>query len=406
MNDRARQSIDTIAVQGGLSAGRCDAAAPAVPPIVPSVGHVHPDLAGADQALGYPGGRTPVDPRSFVYSRHGGPNQAALEETIAALEGAQGAVSFSSGMAALHAALLALVPSGGSVVAAEQLYGVTRTLLGHLSAGMNLHVRYADFLDLAAVRCAVEEAKPACVLCEILTNPLARIVEIGEVGAIAHRAGALLLVDNTFATPVLLQPLGAGADMVVHSTTKYINGHGDVLGGVVAGSGEAMERVYQHRRVLGAVPSAFDCWLTLRGLRTLGLRMLRSCANAQRLAEWLAGHPRITRVYYPGLPDDRGHGKAKRLFRPDCFGAILSFEIGGLDRAGAFAFVSRLRLIRPVTSLGDVYTLIMHPASASHRALTPEQREAQGITEGVLRLSAGIEDPADLIADLRAALEG
>jgi cystathionine gamma-synthase len=251
MNTKSQLSVDTVVVQGGLVADQSGAPAPAVPPISPSVGHVHPDLADADRALGYAGGAVPVAPRSFVYSRHGGPNQAAFEETIATLEGAQGAVSFSSGMAALHAALLAAVPPGGSVVSAEQLYGVTRTLLDHLTTAMRLRVSYADFLDIAAVRRAVEEMKPSCVLCETLTNPLARIVEIGEVGDIAHRAGSLLLVDNTFATPVLLRPLGAGADMVVHSTTKYINGHGDVLGGVVAGSREAMERVYQHRRVLG-----------------------------------------------------------------------------------------------------------------------------------------------------------
>jgi cystathionine gamma-synthase/methionine-gamma-lyase len=376
---------------------------PAVPPIVPSVGHIHAGLSDTDLALGYSGGVTPADPVRFVYSRHGGPNQAGLEEAVSALEGAEGAVSFSSGMAALHAALLVLVQPGGAIVAAEQLYGVTRSLLEHLKAGMGLRVAYADFLDAGAVRPAVEAARPSVLLCEVLTNPLARVVPLRDIVEIGHHAQARVLVDNTFATPLLLRPLECGADMVVHSSTKYINGHGDVLGGVAAGSADAMRQVYQHRRILGSVPSAFDAWLTLRGLRTLGVRMLRCCANALQIAEWLEKQEWVGPVYYPGLPGDASHAAARLLFRAGCFGSILAFEVKGLDRAGAFAFVERLRLIRPVTSLGDVFTLIMHPASASHRALTPEQRERQGITEGLLRLSVGIEDPADLIADLRQA---
>jgi cystathionine gamma-synthase/methionine-gamma-lyase len=379
---------------------------PAVPSIVPSVGFIHAHLSDADQALGYQGGAMPAAPESFVYSRHGSPNQTALEETMAVLEGAEGAVSFSSGMAALHAGLLAFVPPGSSVVAAGQVYGVTRSLLDLLAANMGLKVSYADFLDLDGVRELIERARPACVVCEVLTNPLARLVELDKVAVITREARTALLVDNTFATPFLLRPLEHGADMVVHSSTKFLNGHGDVLGGIAAGSADTMRLVYQHRRVLGAVPSSFDTWLTLRGLRTLGVRMLRACSNALQVAGWLARQDRVARVYYPGLPDDAGNHAARSLFREGCFGSIIAFEIGGLDRAGAFSFVERLRLIRPVTSLGDVYTLIMHPASSSHRALTPEQREAQGITEGMLRLSVGIEDPADLIADLQQALQG
>ncbi len=401
----AQPGMDTLLVHGGLKPPRPGEPMPAVTPIVPAVGFVHLHMDDADRALGYEGGVTPVDPESFVYSRYGGPNQAELEETAALLEGAEGAVSFSSGMAALHAGLLALVPPGGSVVAAEQLYGVTRTLLELLAAKMGLKVTYADFLDGERLRAAVAAARPACIVCEVLTNPLARLVDLDMAAAIAREARAALLVDNTFLTPFLLRPLERGASMVVHSSTKFLNGHGDVLGGIAVGSAEAMRLAYQYRRILGAVPSSFDAWLTLRGMRTLGVRMLRACANALQVASWLAQQGRVARVYYPGLPDDSGHVLARSLLRPGCFGSIVGFEIRGLDRAGIFYFVERLRLIRAVTSLGDVCTLIMHPASSSHRALTLEQREAQGISEGLLRLSVGIEDPADLIEDLAQALE-
>jgi cystathionine beta-lyase/cystathionine gamma-synthase len=397
--------METVIAHSGLAKAREGEAVPAVPPIFPSVGFLHHRLGDVDQALGYAGGTTPVAPGSFVYSRHGSPNQADLEEAIAALEGAEGAVCFSSGMAALHASVLTLVPPGGSIVAAAQVYGVTRTMLDMLSASMGLRVHYADFLDVDSLGAAVEEARPACVLCEVLTNPLSRLVPLDRVADIARQAKASLLVDNTFATPFLLRPLDYGADIVVHSSTKFINGHGDVLGGVAAGSAGAMRCVYQYRRVLGSVPSPFDAWLTLRGLRTLALRMERASSSALHIARWLRGQNGVIRVYYPGLEDDPGFDAACRLFRHGCYGSMLAFEIGGLDRAGAFAFVERLRLIRPVTSLGDVYTLIMHPASASHRALTAEQREAQGITEGVLRLSVGIEHSQDLVEDLHQALQ-
>jgi cystathionine gamma-synthase/methionine-gamma-lyase len=268
---------------------------------------------------------------------------------------------------------------------------------------MRIGVRFADFLSPDAVRAAVQEARPTCILCEVLTNPLVRVVPLDAIAAIAREAGARLVVDNTFATPVLLRPIELGADVVVHSTTKFLNGHGDVLGGIAAGPTDVMQAAYQYRRMLGAMPSAFDAWLTLRGLRTLGLRVRQACANAAQIAAWLAEQPRIKRVYYPGLPDDEGHARAAALLGGH-FGSLMAFEINGVDRKGAYAFVDRLRLIRPVTSLGDVYSLILHPASASHRSLTPAQREAQGITEGTLRLSVGIEDPTDLITDLDQAL--
>ena len=395
--------IDTLAVQSALH-DFMDQVKPLVFPIVPSVGFTHPSLAAMDQAFSYAGGATPADANAYVYSRYGSPNEAALEEAVAALEGARGAISFGSGMAALHSALLVFARQGAEVVAADQLYGVTRTLLGLLSQTMGLRIHYADFLNPDAVRRVTADVGPACLLCEVLTNPLSRIVPLKEIAAIAREAGTGLVIDNTFATPFLLRPLDHGADLVVHSTTKFLNGHGDALGGILLGSPEAMQIAYQHRRVMGAVLSPFDAWLTLRGLRTLAVRMRQACQNAQRIAEWLCSRPGVGRVCYPGLPQDQGHQTARTVFRPGFFGSMMAFEVAGLDRAGAFAFIEKLRLIRPVTSLGDVYTLVMHPASTSHRALDPDLRQAQGITEGTLRLSIGIEDAADLIADLDQAL--
>jgi cystathionine beta-lyase/cystathionine gamma-synthase len=258
MTDRLLH-LDTLSVHAGLNqaAGKAN---PSVPSIVPSVGYTHPSMTDTDAALGYTGGDTPTDPDTFVYARHGGPNQAALEDAVAALEGAAGAVSFASGMAALHAAILTYVPTGGTVIAAEQLYGVTRSLLDWLGAHHNLRVEYADFLDVEASTDRIDTVRPQAVVCEVLTNPLARIIEIDRIRVACERVHAALLVDNTFATPYLLRPLDVGATAVVHSTTKFINGHGDVTGGVVAGPADAMQTAFQLRKLLGAVPSAFDAW--------------------------------------------------------------------------------------------------------------------------------------------------
>jgi cystathionine beta-lyase/cystathionine gamma-synthase len=400
----AAPGIDTLVVQAAIH-DLLGTARPLVSPIIPSIGFMHPTLTDMDQAFSYQGGPIPADANSYVYARYGAPNASALEEAVALLEGAPGAVSFASGMAALHAALLALVPNGSPIVAAEQLYGITRTMLGTLSSVMGLQIHFQDFTKPDEVRDAVSAVRPSCLICEVLTNPLVRVIRIADICDIAHKAGARLLVDNTFATPFLIRPLDAGVDIVAHSTTKYLNGHGDVLGGIALGAPETMQVVNQHRRVLGAMPSAFDAWLTLRGLRTFALRMRQSCSGALKVARWLAEQKAVRRVYYPGLESDECHPLACSMFRPGYFGAMIAFEVSDLDRRGAFALVEALRLIKPVTSLGDIYSLILHPASTSHRWLTPEERTSQGITEGTLRLSIGIEDPNDLISDLDRALK-
>lgn len=372
---------------------------PAAPSIVPSVGFVHPTMQETDQAL--------ADARQgYIYARHGAPTQAAYEKAVAEIEGAEDALSFSSGMAALHAAILALVPPGGVIVAAEQLYGATRTLLEWLSSSMRITVHYADFLDLDAAEKAITQNGPTAVICETVTNPLVRIVRVDKIAEFVGRADAAMIVDNTFATPFLLKPVDFGIDLVIHSTTKFLNGHGDVLGGVIAGSADLVQVARSHRKLLGAMPGAFEAWLALRGLRTLAVRMKQACINARQVAAWLEGDERIKQVYYPGLTSDEpAFSDARAMFRRSYFGAMIAFEIDGLDRDGVYAFMERLKVIHPVTSLGDIISLISHPATASHRGLTEEARALQGITAGTLRLSIGIEDPNDLIADIRQALD-
>lgn len=396
-------SIFTQVVRGGMQEPEGNGLVPAVTPIIASVGYVHPTMDDTDHALGSQGGSV-ANPQDYVYARNGAPTQAAFESAMADLEGAEASLSFSSGMAALHAAMLAVVTPGGSIVAAQQLYGTTLSLLNWVGANLDVKVRFVDFLDLAAVRRAISEDRPHLVVCEVLTNPLARVIRLDVVIDSAREVGAKVLVDNTFASPYLIRPLAMGVDLVAHSTTKFINGHGDVLGGVVSGSQALIEQVRTHRRVLGGMPGPFDAWLALRGMRTLAIRMQQSCQNAMRLASWLNEQKQVSRVYYPGLPSDPCHHDASAMFRSGSYGAMLAFDLDDYDRRQTFAAVERLQVIRPVTSLGDVNTWVSHPATASHRGLSPEAREALGIYEGTLRLSVGIEDPDDLIADLTQAL--
>ncbi len=397
-----KRSIYTLAVSSGHEEPG-DLPAPAMPSIVPSVGFVHRSMQETDRALGAAGGSAD-HPADYIYSRHGAPTQAAFESAIALLEEAEVSLSFSSGMAALHAALLATVVPGNVVLAAKQSYGATHTLLGWAGANLGLHVHFADALDAGTFRQAIEEQRPALVICETLTNPLARVVSLGSVIEAARKVGAKTLIDNTFATPFLITPLTMGADLVAHSATKFINGHGDVTGGVVSGSSELMDKVRTNRRLLGGVMSPFDAYLALRGLRTLPLRMRHACESAMQIARWLVDHPRVSRVFYPGLESDASHEAARAQFRQGAFGAMLAFEIANVDRSETFRLADCFQVIRPVTSLGDVNTLVSHPASSSHRGLSPKQRAAQHITEGTLRLSIGIEDSADIIADLDQAL--
>lgn len=396
------RSIYTLAVQGGHLPLH-DQPESAVPPIIASVGYIHESMDETDRALGSPGG-SPDRLHDFVYARNGAPTQSAFEDAVAKLEGAEVSVSFSSGMAALHAAVLAVVSTGGSIIAANELYGTTRSMLLWMADNMDITVHFTDFVNPDSARETILNTKPQAVVCEVLTNPLSRVVRLDAVVDAANQCDASVVVDNTFATPFLIRPLELGVALVAHSATKFINGHGDVLGGVVSGASDLMEKVRTHRRVLGGMLGAFDAWLALRGSRTFAVRMQQANHTAMQLARWLRTQPQISRVYYPGLESDPCHADAAALFRPGAFGAMLAFDLASADRATTFRFVESLQLMRPVTSLGDVTTLIAHPASASHRGLSPEARAAQGILEGTLRISVGIEDSEDLIEDVSQAL--
>lgn len=340
----------------------------------------------------------------FVYGRYGTPTGDALQRAVALLEGGEAAVAFASGMAAVHAALLATgAQSGDTVLAAQDLYGASTALFNTVLAPLGLRFRYVDVTDQAAVAGALAEAQPKALYLETMSNPLLKVADIPTLATLGRRYGALVLVDNTFASPYLVQPLQYGADMVIHSATKYLGGHGDVTGGVVVTSAERAKTLASLMRLVGGVLGPQEAWLILRGIKTLALRQRRQCENAGRVASFLAGERRVSRVIYPGLPGHPQHELAQRLFRDGLGGAMVAFELAA-GRAGAVRFLDALRLCIPATTLGDVYTLCLHPATSSHSYLSPQERQAVGIGEGLLRLSVGIENAEDIVADLDQAL--
>jgi cystathionine gamma-synthase/methionine-gamma-lyase len=272
-------------------------------------------------------------------------------------------------------------------------------------AQMGAHIHFADFTDIPAVRQMLKDTRPVAVLLETISNPLLRLADIGRVAELSHGAGAAVIVDNTFASPYLVRPLELGADYAAHSATKYLSGHGDVMAGVVVSSESRCTALREAAKIVGGILGPNEAYLALRGLKTLPLRMERQCENASRISTWLEAHPQVERVYYPGLKSHPQHRLARRLFPRGLFGAMVAFDIRGAGRADAFRFMEALRLCIPATTLGDVHTLAMYPAHASHRALTPGQRAAVGIGNGLVRLSIGIEDADDILSDLRQALD-
>lgn len=393
---RESDRIETLAVHAGDRKKLGDYT-PVTTPIYAASSFFYERIEDLDQVFG-------DEKPGQVYSRYGNPTSSAFEDQIAALEGADVAVATSSGMAAIHLALLAaLTDRRRSIVAAEVLYGQTLTLLLNLLEPQGVAVRFADPCDLSAFETAVEEARPACVLIETISNPMLRAPDLDRVAGIARRHGALTVVDSTFTTPVLLRPLAHGADLVVHSVTKFLAGHGDVLGGVVLAKEDLRPTLRILSRTIGANLGPFDAYLAMRGVKTLPLRMERQSANAALVAARLSEADGVERVHFPGLPAHPDHETARRLFPEGLFGAVVSFEVeGGRDRA--FRFMEALRLIVPATSVGDVHSMILHPAMSSHRDLAPKRRERLGIREGLLRLSVGIEAPEDIVADLEQAL--
>jgi O-succinylhomoserine (thiol)-lyase len=340
--------------------------------------------------------------KGYEYSRTGNPTRAALETCLAALEGSEFGLAFASGMAATSA-VLSLLEAGDHVVACDDLYGGTYRIFEQVLRRARLAFDYVPAGDTAAYERAIR-ASTRMIWIESPTNPLLDLVDIAAVAAIAHRHGLLLVVDNTFASPYLQQPLALGADIVVHSTTKYINGHSDVIGGaVICARQDIHEQIQFYQNAAGGVPSPFDAWLTLRGVKTLAVRMRQHEENAMAVARFLAEHPRVRAVFYPGLEGHRGHALARRQMRG--FGGMVSFDLRG-SRVDVDAFCRRLHVFALAESLGGVESLACHPATMTHASIPVEERERRGVTETLMRLSVGIEDVEDLIADLDQALGG
>jgi len=339
------------------------------------------------------------------YSRYNNPTNDALEELTTELEEGHGSLATSSGMTALQLAFqAALMDKAPRIVSASAIYGATMKMLDIILTPFNIETTYVDISDLAAVKATVEKVKPGCIFMESISNPVLRVGDISEIAKIAKENGATLIVDSTFSTPMLQKPLTEGANMVVHSATKYFAGHGDVLGGIIVSDQEHHETVRMVSRVVGGTLGPFESYLTMRGIKTLALRFERQCQNAAALAEWLCSHPMVEKVNYCGDPNHPDAAVIKKSFTPGLYGGILSFEIKGADRAAVMQFMNRLKMIVPGTSLGDVHTLLLYPVIASHRDVAPKLRERMGIRDNLVRISAGIEALEDIKADLDAAL--
>jgi cystathionine gamma-lyase/cystathionine beta-lyase/cystathionine gamma-lyase/homocysteine desulfhydrase len=338
--------------------------------------------------------------KGYEYARTHNPTRAALEANVAAMEGGQAGFAFASGMAAIQAVVSNLT-TGDHVVVTAGTYGGTFRLFDRVMTRYGVKFSYVDTSDLEALEAAFTPETRLLFL-ETPTNPVMQLTDLPAAVRLAHDRGAKVAVDSTFASPCLQRPLASGADLVVHSTTKYLNGHSDSVGGIVVASAtDDVEWLRFVQNAGGAILSPFDSWLVLRGTKTLALRMARHSANGQALAEYLSSHPAVRRVHYPGLTTHPQHELARRQM-PDGFGGMLSFELPSLEAARQT--LNRFRLMALAESLGGVETLVSHPASMTHAAMPAERRAAIGVTDGLIRISAGVEDVADLVEDLAQAL--
>jgi cystathionine beta-lyase/cystathionine gamma-synthase len=338
--------------------------------------------------------------KGFEYARTRNPTRDALERNIAALEGGTHGFAFASGLAATDT-ILKLLSAGDHVICGENVYGGTHRLMTHVFQRLGLSFTFVDTRNAEAVAAAVTPAT-RLIFVETPSNPMMRLTDLAAIGRIAATHNLLFAVDNTFATPVFQRPLALGANISLHSTTKYLNGHSDMVGGaIVTTRDDVAERLAFLQNAAGGVPGPFDCWLALRGTKTLAVRMRQHDASARCLAEWLDRHPAVERVYYPGLPDHPQHELARRQMTG--FGGMISLDLGSAERARAF--VESTRIFALAESLGGVESLVGHPASMTHASVPKAMREAMGLTDGLVRLSVGIEDVEDLQADLEQALK-
>ncbi|MBA3274589.1 MAG: PLP-dependent transferase [Chloroflexia bacterium] len=369
-------------------------AQPTAPPIHVATAFTYPttdelDAVFADNSSGY------------VYSRFGNPTVRALEEAVAAIEGTDDAVAYGSGMAAIHGIVAVLARPGSTVIASRDVYGATHALFGGYLADNGVTTIFVDIRDLDGLEELTREHQPSLIFAETVSNPLMRVANVRRIAGIAHAAGAKFVLDNTFATPIVTRAALLGADAVIYSSTKHYGGHGDTTGGLIATTDDITRQLRDQNKLIGAIAAPFDAWLVLRGLRTLDLRVRKQCANAAEIVAWLGQDDRVGLVNFPGLETSLPAAQ----FCDGLFGTMLSFEIRDAGREQVFRFQDSLRLIQPATTLGDIGSLVLHPATSSHRGLTPEQRAEIGIAEGLVRVSAGIEDARDIIADLDRALD-
>lgn len=372
--------ITTKLVHGGERRTLPDAK-PVVTPIYASATFTYDSMQEIDQVFA-------GEKDGFIYTRYGNPTTAALEEAVREVEEGATACAYATGMAAIHAALIACdLKSGSTVLASQDLYGATTSLLNNVFTSFGVKTVTVDYADLTNVREKAREIRPQVMIAETISNPLLKVCDIAACVEIARENGARLIVDNTFASPYLCQPLKLGADMVVHSATKYLGGHADAMGGLVVSRDEMDSMaLVSVMKLVGGVLGVWEAHEILRGLKTLAVRMDRQCENARALANHLNEHARIARVHYPGI------------------GALVSIELRDDTREGAFRFMDALQLCVRSTSLGDVFTSVLHPATASHRDLTPARRQEFGIVDGLVRISVGIEKIDDIIADVEQAL--
>lgn len=372
---------------------------PVSTPIYATATFTYDSMAEVDQVFA-------GEQQGFIYTRYGNPTVAALEEAMRVLEEGAAACAYSTGMAALHAAIFACeITTGATILASQDLYGATIDLLYKVFGLYGIKITTADFSDVEVLRAKALEVKPQVLIAETISNPLLKVCDIATCAEIAREVGARFIVDNTFTSPYLCKPLKHGADFSVQSATKYLGGHADVMGGVVVARDEAdLPTLIGVMKLVGGILGVWEAHEIHRGLKTLSVRMDRQCNNALGLAKYLENHEAVSRVHYPGLALSQNLATIKRLVRSPHFGALVSIELRENTREAAFRFMDALSLCVRSTSLGDVFTGVLHPATASHREVAPKRRLELGISEGLVRISVGIEDLEDIITDIGEAL--
>lgn len=391
--------IETKAVHTGDRLREPGRPIPVATPIHAAASFFYDKLETIDQVFAH-------EVHGYAYSRYDNPTNAALETLVTELESAAGTLATASGMSALQIAIQsALTDRRKHILMANAIYGATVKLAQQVFEPLGVTVSYVDICNLDAVAASIAEEKPGVIVMESISNPLLRVCPIDKVAELAKACSACLIVDNTFATPLLVRPIEHGANITVHSATKYLNGHGDVIGGLVSCDAEHLEPVRMLSRIYGPILGPFECYLTMRGIKTFPLRTRRQNENAAKVAKFLCDHPRISKVHFPGLEDHPDTATADRLFPAGLRGALVAFEVTDAERTDIFRLFNAFRMIVPATSLGDVHTMALYPVIASHRDIPPKQRARLGIHDNLVRMSVGIEDISDILADLSQALE-